>query len=118
MLVVDDEPAIRLLCKANLELEGYRVLEAGSLDAARRTLDAEQVDVVLLDLHLGGDSGEELVAELADRERPIPVALISGSADAGRVEGAGADAVLGKPFSLEQLSTVVRTLTARSSASM
>ena len=32
VLVVDDEPAIRLLCRLNLELEGFRVLEADGID--------------------------------------------------------------------------------------
>ena len=76
--MVDDEPAIRLLCRVNLELGGYEVREAGSLDEARRQV-AEGVDVVLLDMHLGSESGEVLLDELA--EQGIPVAVVTGSTD-------------------------------------
>jgi DNA-binding response OmpR family regulator len=53
VLVVDDDPSLRLLCRVNLELEGYRVLEAGDLAAARSALSGDDVDVILLDVHLG-----------------------------------------------------------------
>jgi DNA-binding NtrC family response regulator len=115
-MVVDDEPAIRLLCRVNLELEGYRVLEAGSLDEARRLLDAEHVDGALLDVHVGLDEGYELLRELAERDPAIPAALVTGSADVDTVDSANAAAVLGKPFTLEQLSTTVRLLVSLSGA--
>jgi DNA-binding NtrC family response regulator len=115
-MVVDDEPAIRLLCRVNLELEGYRVLEAGSLDEARRLLDAEHVDGVLLDVHVGLDEGYELLRELAERDPVIPAALVTGSADVDTVDSANAAAVLGKPFTLEQLSDTVRLLVSLSGA--
>ena len=38
VLVVDDDDSLRLLCRVNLELDGYRVLEAGSLAEAREAL--------------------------------------------------------------------------------
>jgi DNA-binding NtrC family response regulator len=116
ILVVDDEPAIRLLCRVNLELEGYRVLEAGSLDEARRLLDAEPVDGVLLDVHVGLDEGYELLRELSERDPATPTALVTGSADVDTVDSANAAAVLGKPFTLEQLSETVRLLTSLSGA--
>ena len=53
VLVVDDESALRLLCRVNLELEGHRVLEAATLAEARELLAAELPDVMLLDVHLG-----------------------------------------------------------------
>jgi DNA-binding response OmpR family regulator len=110
VLVVDDEPSIRLLCRVNLELDGYTVLEAASLAEARDQLDAAAVDAVLLDLHLGRDRSHDLIAELADRR--IPVALVTGSTDLGAARAAGADAVLPKPFAIEQLAQTVRSLVA------
>ena len=107
VLVIDDEPAIRLLCRVNLELGGYDVLEAASLDEARRQLGSG-VDVVLLDMHVGADRGENLLAEL--RERGIPVAIVTGSTDLESVAAHGADAVLGKPFTIDELETTVATL--------
>jgi DNA-binding NtrC family response regulator len=112
VLVVDDEPAIRLVCRVNLELEGYQVLEAGTLDGARALLAAEPVSVVLLDLHIGAERGETLLQELLEQEPRIPVVIVTGSSelDAGEVR-LPADAVLPKPFTIEALTETVRTLT-------
>lgn len=108
VLVVDDEPSIRLLCRVNLELDGYTVLEAGSLADARGQIDAATVDAVLLDLHLGVERSNELISELAGRG--IPVALVTGSTDVASAARSGADAVLPKPFAIELLLSTVRTL--------
>ena len=54
VLVVEDDPALRMLCRVNLELENYRVLEAATVDLGRRAPHrSEQVNLVLLDLHVG-----------------------------------------------------------------
>jgi len=45
VLVVDDEPSLRLVCRVNLELDGYRVLEAPNVAEAEQMLLAESVDV-------------------------------------------------------------------------
>lgn len=110
MLVVDDDAALRLLCRVNLELDGYRVLEAATIAAARGALDAETVDLVLLDVSLGAEDGLSLARELRqDGPRPS-VALLTGTEDIGE-EGRGlADGVIPKPFSLEQLCGTVRRL--------
>jgi DNA-binding response OmpR family regulator len=110
VLVVDDEAAIRLLCRVNLEFEGFRVLEAGTLADARRTLEAEPVDVVLLDLHVGGDDGWTLADELRDRDADVKVALLTGSVEVAATSAARVDAVVRKPFTLEELLTAVRRL--------
>ena len=109
VLVVDDEPAIRLLVRVNLELEGYRVLEASSLDAARRELDSGDVGLVLLDMRIGRERGDGLLDEL--QALSIPVVVVTGSADVQEAEWAGrANAVLGKPFAIDELLRAVRAL--------
>ena len=45
ILVVDDDPALRMLCRVNLELDGYAVLEAGSVDEAAQHAATADVDV-------------------------------------------------------------------------
>jgi DNA-binding NtrC family response regulator len=111
VLVVDDAPSMRLLCRVNLELEGYRVLEAATLATARALIESEPVGVVLLDLHIGHERGDALLEELRQRQPRIPVAVVTGSAelDAGerRIE---ADAVLAKPFTIDALIGTVRAL--------
>jgi DNA-binding response OmpR family regulator len=107
VLVVDDEPSIRLLCRINLELEGYHVLEAATLAEAREHLETDSVAVVLLDIHVGGEDGYDLLREL--RAEDVAVVLLSGSATIDD-RGDAADAVLGKPFHLEELAATVRRL--------
>ncbi|HEX3055858.1 MAG TPA: response regulator [Gaiellaceae bacterium] len=113
VLVVDDEPSIRLLCRINLELEGFDVLEAGTLAEARAAVSSHDVSVVLLDLRIGRETGGDLVQELRDRRPPVPVALVTGSADVTPTDHGLADAYLQKPFTIEALLTTVHRLAAR-----
>jgi DNA-binding response OmpR family regulator len=109
VLVVDDDASIRLLCRVNLELDGIPVDEAGSLGEARSLLSERPFDIVLLDVHVGTESGAELLEELR-RDRPdVKVALLTGSegADVGPL---AADAVIRKPFTLDELRDTVRGL--------
>jgi DNA-binding response OmpR family regulator len=110
VLVVDDEPSIRLLCKVNLELEGYRVLEADTLEAARAHLRSERVSVVLLDVHVGADDGRELLAELRAERPEVPIALFSGTTAPHSIAILGADAIIPKPFTLDELAGTVGRL--------
>jgi len=99
-----------MLCRLNLELDGYRVLEAASLEDARQLLAAGGIDVMLLDLHLGDGDGRELLASLGS-DRP-PVALFTGSEVIGPELHAQADAVLAKPLGIEHVTDTVRRLLA------
>jgi DNA-binding response OmpR family regulator len=105
-LVVDDDAALRMLCRVNLELEGFSVREAGTLQDAESAVDAERPDVVLLDVHLGGEESSSLLARL--RAEGIPVALVTGSADMREL--GPADAVLAKPFEPRELVEIARRL--------
>jgi len=111
VLVVDDEPSIRLLCRVNLELDGHEVLEADSLAKARAALAEREVDVVLLDVHLRGERSDALIGECHARRPPVPVVLVTGSADASESGLSSADAALPKPFELDELLATVRDLT-------
>ena len=110
VLVVDDEASIRLLCKVNLEIEGYRVLEAARLDAAREALRTEPIGVVLLDVHLGPDDGRDLLDELRAERPGVRVAFFSGTAESESLADLGADAVIPKPFTLDELTETVGRL--------
>jgi DNA-binding response OmpR family regulator len=112
VLVVDDDASLRMLCRVNLELEGYRVLEASTLDSAQELLLAGGVDVVLLDIHVGHGDGFTLVQEIRDRSPGARIVLFTGSAEVDAVRRAAVDDVIPKPFSLEQLSGAVGRLSA------
>jgi two-component system OmpR family response regulator len=106
-LIVDDDSALRMLCRVNLELEGFAVREAASVAEADAALAAERPDVVLLDVHLGGEQTHDLLARI--REAGIPVALVTGSVDIDDYRSS-ADAVLGKPFDPRTLVETARRL--------
>ncbi len=118
VLVVDDEPAIRMLCRLNLELEGFRVLEADSLRAARRVLESEPVAVLLADVHIGDGDGRDLARELAGREGAPRVALLTGTSELLEDERAGAEALIEKPFTLDELVSTVQRLAGNVDSSM
>jgi DNA-binding response OmpR family regulator len=112
VLVVDDEPPLRLLCRVNLELEGFRVLEAATLADARAQLESELVHVVVLDVHVGNDDGRDLLAELRATGSPVRVAMLTGSVYPSNGGFAAADRVLTKPFDPLDLIASVRELAA------
>lgn len=115
VLLVDDEEGIRLSLGANLELEGYTVLEAHSAEAALQILQQQPVDVVLTDICMPGMTGVELFQAVRKRGLDTPVVLMTGFAREellGQALGEGAFAVLAKPFdvddALRTLSNAVR----------
>jgi|SRR5258706_37391 len=107
VLVVDDDVSLRLLCRVNLELDGFKVREAATIAEADAAVAEERPDVVLLDVHLEQDETGELLKRL--RGAGIPVALVTGSADLNDYVGA-ADALLGKPFEPRTLVETARRL--------
>jgi DNA-binding NtrC family response regulator len=110
VLIVDDDASLRLLCRVNLELEGYNVLEARSVAAAEEAVAADAVDLFLLDVHVGADDGLALMRSLRAREHRAPIVLFTGSARLDSATITEADGVVPKPFRLEQLLDVVRRL--------
>jgi DNA-binding response OmpR family regulator len=110
VLVVDDDASIRMLCRLNLELDGWSVREAATLARAREELVPEGVDVVLLDVHVGSENSVEFLRELR-RQRPgLKVAMLTGSDD---LQDLDADAVIPKPFRIDELRTTVAGLAPR-----
>ncbi|HZQ04251.1 MAG TPA: response regulator [Gaiellaceae bacterium] len=107
VLVVEDDPSLRLLARVNLELEGFQVREAAALAQARAALAEARPDVVFLDVHLGGEQSDELLDELA--AAGVPVVLVTGSADAASYRDRASE-VLGKPYAPEALIEAARRL--------
>ncbi len=105
VLVVEDDPSLRLLCRVNLELEQFDVREAATIETARTAVGELRPDVVLLDVHLGGVASDELLEEL--RASGIPVVVVSGTAEIGHYQEL-ADEVLGKPFEPGDLVAAAR----------
>ena len=110
VLIVDDDQSLRLLCRVNLELEGYRVLEARSTAEAEDALAGGEIALVLLDVHVGADDGIALMRSLRERKVPAPIVLFTGSAKLDAETRAEADGVVPKPFRLDELLGEVRRL--------
>ena len=106
-LVVDDDRALRLLSRVNLELAGFDVREAATIAEAETAFAEHRPDVVLLDLHLGGTDTYGLLERF--RAAGVPVAVVTGTVDLDEV-GAAADAVLAKPFAPQTLVETARRL--------
>jgi DNA-binding NtrC family response regulator len=111
IVIADDDPALRLLCRVNLELEGYRVLEAENAAELDGTLAAEDVALILLDVHFGADDGVDVARRLRETHPELAVAFFSGSQPELSEEARdAADAFIPKPFTLENLSETVQRL--------
>jgi DNA-binding response OmpR family regulator len=113
VLVVEDDPALRMLCRVNLELEHYRVLEAATLDLASDLLNQEPVDLVLLDLHVGSRDGRELVPVIRAEHPDTAICLLSGTSVSDPPLDVGADDFIRKPFDLDVFRATVDRLCAR-----
>jgi len=110
VLVVEDDASLRLLCRLNLELERYRVFEAGTIDAAVAILASEPIDVVLLDLHVAGRHGTELLPVIKEERPSAAICLLSGTSETDPPMQEGVDAFVRKPFDIEHLNSTVRRL--------
>jgi two-component system, NtrC family, nitrogen regulation response regulator NtrX len=112
ILVVDDEPDIRLLIEEILRDEGHSVRSGDSLSAARAALTAETPDLLLLDVWLPDGDGLRFLREMIEAGGlPCPTVMISGH---GTIESAveavrlGAYDFLEKPVSLAKLLLTVQ----------
>lgn len=118
VLVVDDEPDIREVIRFSLEEAGFRVLEAGHADDARKVLLTESPDLLLLDWMLPGRSGLELAQQLKQnaRTRALPIIMVSARGEEeDRVRGleTGADDYIAKPFSPREMVARVNAVLRR-----
>jgi CheY-like chemotaxis protein len=113
ILIVDDEKPVRRFLVEALKHEGHHVLEAWhgrhALDLMART--STRPDLVISDVMMPIVGGVELCKTLkADRATAdIPVVLMSAAHPRASM-GAGADAVIAKPFDLDTLDALVRKL--------
>jgi CheY-like chemotaxis protein len=115
VLIVDDEPAIRRLCRRLLAARGCQVLEAADgLEAVDVFhAHADEIDVAVLDLSMPRRGGMEVLRELR-RERPeLPILLASGFDHQGVAQETAPDArtaFVGKPFGAVELVAALRRL--------
>jgi two-component system nitrogen regulation response regulator NtrX len=113
ILIVDDEPDIRLLVEAILKDEGYEARSAGTSDEALTAYRARRPGLVILDVWLQGSKldGIGILEVLHQEVPPVPVVMMSGH---GTIETAvaaiqrGAYDFIEKPFNSDRLLLVVK----------
>ena len=115
VLVVDDEPIVREVVVSYLRREGYRTLEAGDGQEARRLLEQGDPGLVVLDLMLPGIDGLQLCRWIRSRSDVPVIMLTARGEETDRIVGLelGADDYVTKPFSPRELAARVRAVLRR-----
>ena len=118
VLIVDDEAAIRVLCRINLRLAGFDTLEAADGDVAVSTARAERPDAIVLDVMMPGRNGWEVAEALAADQATagIPIIFLSARTDeSDRRRGLelGALDYVRKPFDPLELVSSIRDVLER-----
>ena len=118
VLLVDDEPSIRTICRVNLEGDGLAVTEASDGAEALEQIRQERPSLLLLDVMMPSVDGWSVAEQLAadDETRDIPVVFLSARAaheDRLRAQELGAVGYVVKPFDPLELAGVVRDVLGR-----
>ena len=111
VLIIDDEPAHRLMVRVVLGDAGFKVLEADNGPSGLATLRSKPVDVILLDMRMPGMSGQEVLERLHDEGNATPVIMLTAFGNVGNAVGAmkaGAWDYLTKPTDNDELLAVVQ----------
>jgi CheY-like chemotaxis protein len=116
VLVVEDNPEVGRFATQTLAELGYHTVWATSAADALRQLEKIpfRFEVVFSDIVMPGMNGIELAKEIVRRRPDLPVVLASGYSHVLAEEGAHGFELLHKPYSVEQLSRVLRKAVARS----
>lgn len=110
VLVVDDDPSLRLTLAANLELAGFEVHEAANASEALELVARKHFDAILSDIRMPGLDGVELFQRVRAARPELPVVLMTAFTDEPQVRRAldnGVFTILAKPFDVE---AALRTL--------
>jgi DNA-binding response OmpR family regulator len=120
ILIVDDEPNVRLNYRITLELEGYLVDETGLSTEALKKVKVDKFDLVILDMRMPRMGGLDLLAAMRAQRVTTPAIIITAFSDvpnAVRAIQLGASDFLQKPLRPEDLRRVVQEVIARNEPS-
>ncbi len=119
ILVVDDDPTIRILVKRLLEEGGFAVDTAETGESGRVLAMVNEYDAIILDLHLPDGHGIPLVQALRRKSRDTPVLVLTGDTEKSALVmalDAGADDYITKPIDFDVFKARVRALVRRGGA--
>lgn len=77
ILVIDDEPGLRMLYAAELADEGHEVITAENCTDAATVLENEQIELVVLDIQIKQESGLDMLQKIVKERNDLPVILCS-----------------------------------------
>lgn len=106
ILIVEDEPEVRLLSKSLLEILGHSVDEVGSGERAIMLIHTREYDLVLSDIGLPGMDGWAVAQKIKQHAPHTKVGLVSGweiPPHPEQLRAQGVDFLLPKPFSLDEV---------------
>ena len=119
VLIVDDQAEVLRLYKRGLEVAGYRITTAETVEAGMVLIESERPDAVLVDLKMPYINGMGMLYRLRKAHPKLPVAIITGMQNLDKEtlqEVAMLDATVHyKPLTIPQLQQVVADLTTKSS---
>lgn len=110
ILVVDDDPDIRIMIKMMLEYNGYNVAVTERADAAEQMLRTGDYDLSIMDMLLSGMNGVDICVHLKQDPvvKKIPIIMISAHPNARSLcLEAGAEDFIAKPFDMQEMLTMV-----------
>jgi len=110
LVIVDDERAVRDVCREVAQSLGFNTMVAESAEHAYRLLEAQAVDVVLLDLKLPGAGGLEALHKIKQRRPDAEVVVVTGYATVQSAVQAmknGAYDYVTKPFTMDELKLLL-----------
>jgi len=112
ILVIEDDEASLDLARRVVQGMGHTVMTAGDGLQGLALVRSERPDLVLLDLHLPGIDGFQVVRELRQDKSALPVIAVSagGAADQVRAMVAGCDGFVLKPYQPEELRAAIRNV--------
>lgn len=105
ILVVDDEPSIRILLQTMLQEQGYDVHLANTGLEVLKLLDKQLIDLIIIDYNLPVIDGAKVLRTLNDKNIDIPAILISGmfGEDTENQDFPHTKSIVSKPFDVEEL---------------
>jgi DNA-binding NtrC family response regulator len=113
VLVVDDDPSVRLLLGKFIELNGYLVETVGSGEEALELIQPHYFDIIFSDFQMYGMHGLDLAKEIRKFDLQVPIVIVSGVihtlSDVDMIQY-GVSKFCRKPFDLQEILEIIEEL--------
>ena len=118
IMVVDDQADVRLSIRKILELDGHAVIEEPNAKSALRHFAGDPVDLVISDVYMPEMDGIEFLMRVREVFLQAKIIMMSGGGNMSKADALtnasmlGADRILEKPFTVQEMQTAVRAVLA------